>query len=450
MHIFDRLKLHLGGDGRTEMVKKNVVASFALKGVSVVVSFLLAPLTLGYLSKEPYGIWLSLSTILMWICFFDLGFSQGLKNKLVEAIALDDWKKGKSLVSTTYFLMFIIFAPICIGLEFLIPYIDWCALLKASPEYANEIACTLHMLVALIGMQLIFGVIVSVAAAFQQVALSNSFVVIGNFISLIVIYVLTKTVPSSLFLLAGVLASAPVVVLIIASVILFAKKYRNVAPDIYSIDFGCVKNLFNLGYKICILNVQSVIVYQTTNILISHVSSPVYVAYYNIAFKYLNIAMMAYSIILTPLWPAYTDAYFKHDYDWMRKMYKKMNNILRYSFVGCVILILISRPVYKVWMNNQIDIPLSMTLLVAFYVMFFCWRNLNGTLLVGMGTLKLQSYIAIVDMTVHIPLSLILGTWIGGYGVIMSMLIITFSDAVIFNIQVRKILNKSAIGIWGR
>ena len=63
--------------------------------------------------------------------------------------------------------------------------------------------------------------------------------------------------------------------------------------------------------------------YQCTNILISNVSGPNEVTSYNIAYKYLGIAMMIYSIILSPLWPAFTDAYTKKDFNWMTLVYKK-------------------------------------------------------------------------------------------------------------------------------
>ncbi len=78
----------------------------------MIISFMLVPLTIGYVSSDLYGVWLTLSSILTWLTFLDIGFSQGLKNKLAEAIAQTDWGKGKSLVSTTYFLMILIFASL--------------------------------------------------------------------------------------------------------------------------------------------------------------------------------------------------------------------------------------------------------------------------------------------------------------------------------------------------
>lgn len=441
-------ELIFNGDSRSVTIKINVLGSLVIKGISILVSFLLVPLTIGYVSKELYGVWLTLSSIMTWMSFMDLGFAQGLKNKLTEAIAYDDWDKGRSLVSTTYFMLILIFIPLCIILEFIIPIVDWCGLLNVSQLYSTDIQKAMHALVAFACIQFIANTIVSVIAAFQKVALSSSFGVIGNVLALLVIFVLTKTVPPSLLILSVVMAAIPVLVLIMASIIFFSRKFCMVSPKISAIRVDQVKEIFNLGYKFFIINIQVLVVYNATNVLISNVSSPAEVTSYNLAYKYLNIAMMLFTIIMGPLWPAYTDAYTKKDFDWMRRTKNKMNKVLLFSVIGCAALVLVSKPFYKIWIGSRAEISLLMTLLVALYVMAYCWNQLNGILLVGMGKIKLETIWVLIGMIVHIPLSLFLGRIIGAYGVILSMITVNMFYALMFDIQVRMILNKTAKGIW--
>ena len=110
-------KIFHSDDKRTASVKKNILGSLVIRGVSILVSLLIVPMTLNYVSSEVYGIWLTLSSVMLWLNFFDVGFTLGLKNKLAEAIALDNWDKGRKFVSTTYFMMFVIFIPLCFLLE---------------------------------------------------------------------------------------------------------------------------------------------------------------------------------------------------------------------------------------------------------------------------------------------------------------------------------------------
>lgn len=79
--MINKLKLFFTGDNRSANVKKNILGSIFIKGISMVVSFMLVPLTIGYVSSELYGVWLTISSVLAWLSFLDVGFSQGLKNK---------------------------------------------------------------------------------------------------------------------------------------------------------------------------------------------------------------------------------------------------------------------------------------------------------------------------------------------------------------------------------
>jgi len=61
------------GHQRTIRAKKNIGISFISKAVSILISFLIVPLTLSYVGKVEYGIWMTLSSIIHWFTFFDIG-----------------------------------------------------------------------------------------------------------------------------------------------------------------------------------------------------------------------------------------------------------------------------------------------------------------------------------------------------------------------------------------
>ena len=78
--------LHSAKHERTRLVQKNIILSFLIKGLSIAIGLVFVPLTINYIDAERYGIWLTLSSIIIWFNFFDLGLGNGLRNKLVEAI----------------------------------------------------------------------------------------------------------------------------------------------------------------------------------------------------------------------------------------------------------------------------------------------------------------------------------------------------------------------------
>ena len=134
------------GDKRAITAKKNVIGALLVKGISIITQLLLVPITLDYVSSEVYGIWLTLSSVILWISFFDVGLSLGLKNKLAESIANNDVVRGKVYVSTTYFMMIAIFIPLCFLIEIIIPYIDWSLLLKINPKYTDDVIIAMRVI----------------------------------------------------------------------------------------------------------------------------------------------------------------------------------------------------------------------------------------------------------------------------------------------------------------
>lgn len=436
------------GSKRSVMLKRNIAGSLLAKGISIVISLVLVPMTLGYVTPEIYGVWLTLSSIVHWLTFFDIGFTQGLKNKLAEALAMGDYKKGKSLVSTTYIMMFVIFVPLGFLLCLCVPFVNWINVLNVEGEYSEEITRTLYILIGAFCLQMIANVLTTVIMAHQQVALSSAFLLIGNLLSLAAVYLLTLLSDSSLFLLACSISFLPIVVLLIAGLFLYNGPFRLIKPSFKSFNKKYIKELFNLGYRFFLIQIQYIVLFQATNFIISNLSGPEDVTTYNIAYKYLNVAMMVFSIILTPLWPAFTDAYAKNDFSWMRRIYSKMIRVFFFISLSILILVAISPFVYHFWIGGKVIMPITMTVIVAVYMIINMWDSLQVNIINGIGKLKIQMYVTAAGLILHLPLSYWLGCYTGCYGVLFSMILITIMYSFVMTIQARKLLNRKATGIW--
>lgn len=445
MNLFTKL---FKGNQRSATIKKNIIASFFIKGFSILISLLLVPMTLGYVSPEIYGVWLTISSILHWLTYMDVGFTLGLKNRLTECLAKNDYEKGRSLVSTTYFIMTVIFLPVGIILYTVSPLIDWCSILNVSQGNNEIIIKTIQVVTIFVALQMIVNVFLAVVAAYQKTALSSLFNVVGQFFSLIIIYSMTHFVEPSLYNLAYAYSMMPVVIIAVSSLIFYCTSMKRIAPGIKSINLSYTKDLWNLGAKFFIIQVQQIILYQATNILISNLAGPESVTQYNIAYKILNVVVMVYSIILTPLWPAFTDAYTKKEFKWMNNIYKKMVRVYGAVFIAITLIVIASPILYKIWIGDNVEIPFILTVAIAIYTLIHSWDSLQVILINGTGCVKLQTYVILIGLVLHIPLSMFLGQYIGIYGVIASMSIINLIYACFFTTQIRKIIKQTATGIW--
>ena len=113
------------GSGRSVRAKKNIVSMFALRGVSIICSFLIVPLTINYVSSYEYGIWLTISSLVAWISFFDVGIGNGLRNKFIEAVENNQPVRARRLVSTAYAIISIIVVSVWATAMTASCFIDW-------------------------------------------------------------------------------------------------------------------------------------------------------------------------------------------------------------------------------------------------------------------------------------------------------------------------------------
>lgn len=438
------------GNSRTVAVKKNIVASLFIRAISIGTSLLLIPATIDYVSSELYGVWLTLSTIVQWLSFFDIGFGNGLRNKLAESIAKGKYKLGKIFVSTTYFILSIIFLLVGIIAYFITPYISWHTILNVSIDLEPTIINVVHIVLIAFVFQIVLKLIQNVTQAFQLQSLASAIDTLGNVFALIFIIVLTKVSFPSLENIALVFTSSPILVLLIFSIVLYFTRFKSVAPSISSIRLRFAKELFSLGSKFFIIQIVSILLYQTTNFIISYCCGPESVTVYNIVYKYLSVALMLFNIVMAPIWSAFTDAYTKGDYDWMKNQFNQLTKIcVGCSFLLCL-MVVISPWVYDVWIGDKVTISLSTTICLAFYIGITSYGTLTTMVLNGIGKIKLQLLLSVFSPFIYLPLAYFLGKNCGLNGVAISLIVIVIPPVIVQFIQVRKIINNKALGIWAR
>ena len=98
--------------GRTGKVNFNIIVSFLLRAMSIIVSFLTISFSLKLLDTNKYGIWLAISSTVSWISILDIGLANGLRNKVAEYLAIGNYKEAKIAVSSTYAILSMIVVPI--------------------------------------------------------------------------------------------------------------------------------------------------------------------------------------------------------------------------------------------------------------------------------------------------------------------------------------------------
>lgn len=442
-------QLLTSGTPRSILLKKNILSIFFIKGFSILISLLFVPLTINYISSEKYGIWLTVTSIVSWFSLLNIGFADGMRNRLAEAKATGDITKAASYISTTYFYLFIVFSLLALIVN-LIGTFDLAGLLKVSSSMNDELVTVFKIVISFFCLQISFSTITYILTANQEPAKGALIDMIGQALALGLVYILTKIADASLVDLAICISCAPVIVMIISSIYIFKYKYPQFKPSLKLVDKSFAKEILSLGLKFFVINIAVVLLYQTTNIIISRVAGPVNVTIYNISYRYLSVVTMLFNIIITPIWSAFTDAYTKNDYNWMNNVYSKLLKTF-YVFVLFLLVVLIVSPFfYKIWVGDSVKIPFAFTAFLSLYMMTILWNSIHSPIINGIGKIKLQLYLSLFGSVLNVPLSLYLGSIWGIYGVVASIFLFNMIPVIFLRIQVKKILNKKAIGIWNK
>lgn len=449
--IIKYFKNFFKGDKQSVQLKKNIISSIILKGISILISFEVVPLTINFVNPTQYGIWLTLSSLMSWFHFFDIGLTLGFRNKFAEAKARKKYKLAKIYVSTTYATLLILFG---IGLGIILPLnhiVDWSSILNISQSYKNELVEVFGIMIFFFSCTMILQVFTTMIIADQRPALSSAIQVLGQAIACIVIFIMTKTVEKgNLVSLSFIFSGIPVAVLLISSILMYIFKYRVYAPSISFVKFRYIRDILGMGGKFFIITTSMLFIFQLINIIISRILGPDVVTQYNIAYKYFNIAYMITTLVLNPFWSAFTDAYTKGNIEWMKKMLKKLERAWLLSLPILIIMFICSSTFYRFWIKDAVEIPMEINITMLIYTSIIMLAAVYMNLINGIGKIQLQLYIYVIFALISYPIMSYLCGKYGIPGLLFMPTFVYFIQAIVGKLQINRILNNNAWGIWNK
>jgi O-antigen/teichoic acid export membrane protein len=442
----------LGGHARTAKANKNIVYSFFIKGLSILCQFALVPLTINYLEPGSYGIWQTIAQIVGWFSFFDIGIGNGLRNKLSEALAKGDNQLARVYVSTSYACVAAIFLSLMVLFWVISPFLNWAGLLGLSQSYAGVLQRTMLVVFSFFCLQFILNLIGNILFAHQEPAMSNLIQPLGNLISLIVIFILTRTTATGdLFTVSVVFSAAPVAVLLAFNLLFLGWKYRPIAPGLRFVQFRHSRELFGLGLQFFIIQIAFIVMYSSANIMLIRWFGPSMVTVYTVAYKYFTIALLINGIITATYWSAFTDAYVRGEFDWVRNTIRRMEKVTWLLMAGVILQTILAGPLIHLWVH-QVHVPLDMQITMCIFTLISLIAAPQHIFLNGTGRIRLQLYTAVYSIVMTVPFALLFCKvlHLGPKGVILAMTCTALPVTVLYRIQYNKIMSAKATGIWGK
>jgi len=131
-----------------------------------------------------------------------------------------------------------------------------------------------------------------------------------------------------------------------------------------------------------------------------------------------------------------------------------LNKIAIAIGIFTVLLIIFSKFLFRLWLGEETaaDIPFSLSVLMGGFIILYSWVNIYAYVMNGVGKVKIMLYGNIIAAIVNIPLSILFGKYmdLGITGIILATIVTQLPFALLLPLQVHKILNKKAKGVWNK
>lgn len=384
-------------------LKINMIGSTICKPISMLISYIYVPIVLNYLGMEKYGIWSTILTILSWISYFDIGIGNGLRNKLTESLSRKDGR-SKKLVSSAYAFIAIIMIVVAIIFSAAASFVNWDRVFGVY-NIEENLAGVVTISIIFVAVNFVLSICKNVLYALQKAAHVSVMELAVQLINMVCILIVTRVFESNLFIMALVYGISMLIVNITASIIVY-KRRENIRPSLRDVDIKIGRSITDLGMRFFIVQLCALILFTTDSLIISYLYGASDVTPYNTVNKLFQVIIGVFAALLSPIWSAITEYAAQTRYNDIKKIIKKIYLMMIPFFMGAIILMFFFIPISRVWLQRDIPYQNYLIQCGAAYCIVSLWTNSHGTIANGLGLVKNQVYMAIIQAVVNIPVSL--------------------------------------------
>jgi O-antigen/teichoic acid export membrane protein len=403
-------------------------------GLNLIINFVSVPLTIHYLGPERYGVWLTLSSLMMWMTMTDFGLTgNALINLISEANGRDDRDLARQYASSTFWTLITIVAGLGVLFAAAFTRIPWRAVFRVSDVTSShelQTACALAVLLFLVTIPL--NMLNSLYNAYQDGFVSNLWNMAGNLAALVALIAVTRFrggLPQLVFAMSG----TRVLTGLVNAYYLFFRRYPWLAPSPLAIRWAHIKRMLRLSSKYMLAQISALGIGQSQPMIITQVLGPAYVPIFVVANRLFNIPTNIVFIGTVPLISAYGEAKARADWKWIKGAVR--NSTIIGVAVASVIMIGLaveSRPIIQFWAGAAVVPSPALVLWFCLYNVLQVALTPASQMLWGLERVGVQAFGLALCAVATITLSLLLGKLLGLTGVAAAM---TFGYAICCAIQ---------------
>ena len=445
--LFEHLK---NGDEKSKTLIKNIILSFGVKGLAVLVSLINMPIFMDYFEDSAVlGVWFTLLSMLNWVLTFDLGIGNGLRNYLVIALEKKDNAECRKLIASAYCSVAFLVLMLSFAAYSLIPRVNWNAICNVEMEMIapNALSSVIQLLAVGILIQFLLKLITSVLYAMQKPAIPNFLLLISNILLLVSTFLLnTGNSQENLQRLATAYVLTANLPMLITTIYVFAKPLRDIGIHPSLVSKKHIKQIIGLGVSFLALQLLSMASFNTREFYIMRFLAPDDVVPYQVYHKLFSLVSTFFVLAMTPMWSAITQAAAQNDTKWIHNIYKQVSRLFLLFSCGSILVVVSSQLLVNIWLRSKsIDMNYLYGLAFAIFNIEYMWINLHSQFENGLKRLRAQKWGYAIS-TIALPLlSYLFASFTGKWITIVISNIIALLPICVFQyIHMTAYLKKNA------
>lgn len=335
---------------RERAIRQTVAAAVGAKVFSVACSLVQVPIALHYLQTEAYGFWATLFSIVVILNFVDFGLGVGMQHEMAKAYGQDDLESMRRIFWTGTAVLGLLGAAVLVILLPTAYLLPWSAILHVKdPALQTQTSAALAVSLAAFVVALPFNAVARLAAAAQRGWIQGYWIAAGSALSLGLVAAASHFHWGFLgFLLASLMVP------FFQGAGLLAHLLRELgwsARPTPPAPAAQVRRMLQSSALFAAPQFALALVQSAPALAISVAAGSSAVTAYTLLMRLFSPLLQGQLILLTPVWPAYTEARMRGDHAWVERTFRRSVAFLVVLCVGVALAAWQSPLLFRLWIG---------------------------------------------------------------------------------------------------
>lgn len=369
----------------------SALAAALAKTLAVLTTLVSIPLALAYLGDERFGVWATLSALVLTMQFADLGLGNGVVNTVSSAHGAGDRAALRRYVSSAACALLGVCLLLLLVAAVALPLLPWAQVFNLKGALGiSEITASVAVFAACVALAVPLGLVQRVQMALQRGFIASAWQCVASLLSLLAIWLCTQLQLGLPWLVLALLG-APLVAGLLNALFFFGRTEADLRPRRADVTRAAAGTLLRTGASYFVIQVAVAIVFASDSIVIAHLLGAAEVTHYAVPEKVFSVISLAVATAVSPLWPAYSAAIARGDIDWVRHTLKRSLLLAALFTSGAALLLWLTGPwLIRLWVGDAVVVPGSLLLALGVWKMLEGVGFALGMFLNGGGQLRFQ------------------------------------------------------------